>query len=163
MVLASGSPPGVTRDFLTKSMHPCRRRCWPDMRPAKRRCRVRSDGSLHIAISSGALLLLSSPLSPSGTENLPNEEGLGQISLQSQTSGQKLGSGPPNPGKTRIVARTSHGDVHHKASACETFRLIFCALDNDSRPSFAFRTDLTHQKYSLHHQDYRPDFHHISN
>ena len=44
----------------------------------------------------------------------PKEEVLGWISLL--TSGQKLRSGPPNPGKRGILARTSCADIHEKTS-----------------------------------------------
>ena len=40
-----------------------------------------------------------------------------------QTSGQRLRSGPPNPGKARNVARTSRVDVHEKIRS-EIFGLI---------------------------------------
>ena len=49
----------------------------------------------------------------SGTKIQPKEEVLGRISLR--TSGQKLRSDPPNPGrKKNIFARTSRADVMKK-------------------------------------------------
>ena len=50
----------------------------------------------------------------SGTRIQPKEEVFGRISLR--TSGQKLRSGPPNPGKTSISERTSRADVLEKTS-----------------------------------------------
>ena len=50
-------------------------------------------------------LILRKMLRYSGTKIQPKEEVLGRISLR--TSGQKLRSDPPNPGKTSIFARTS--------------------------------------------------------
>ena len=52
------------------------------------------------------------------SKNQPNEEVLGRISLW--TSPQKLRSGPPNPGKTSILAWTSRAGVHEKTSVCKT-------------------------------------------
>ena len=63
----------------------------------------------------------------SGTKIQPKEEVLSRISLQ--TSGQKLRSGPPNPGKTSIFARTSRADVHEK-----NFGLTFRSLDTSLQP-----------------------------
>ena len=44
----------------------------------------------------------------------PKTEVFGRTSLR--TSGRKLRSGPPNPGKTSILARTCRADVHEKTS-----------------------------------------------
>ena len=44
----------------------------------------------------------------------PKTEVFGRTSLR--TSGQKLRSGPPNPGKTSVSARACRADVHEKTS-----------------------------------------------
>ena len=59
----------------------------------------------------------------SGTKNQPKEEALGRISLR--TSGQRLRSGPPNPARISILARTSRADVHEKTSVCKTSGWFF--------------------------------------
>ena len=66
----------------------------------------------------------------SGTKNQPKEEVLARISLR--TSGQKLRSGPPNPGKTSILGRTSRADVHEKNFGQKNFGLIFRSLELSS-------------------------------
>ena len=62
----------------------------------------------------------------SGTRIQPKEEVFGRISLR--TSGQKLRSGPPNPGKTSILERTARADIHEKNFGLKNFGLIFCSL-----------------------------------
>ena len=48
----------------------------------------------------------------------PKTEVFGRTSLR--TSGQKLRSGTPNPGKTSILARACRADVHEKTSVWKT-------------------------------------------
>ena len=64
----------------------------------------------------------------SGTKIQPKEEVFGRRSLR--TSGQKLRSGPPNPGKISILAPTSRADVHEKNFGLKNFGLIFRSLIN---------------------------------
>ena len=59
----------------------------------------------------------------SGTKIQPKEEVFGRISLR--TSGQKLRSGPPNPGKKSNLERTSRADVHEKTSVLKKLRADF--------------------------------------
>ena len=54
------------------------------------------------------------PLRPPTKKIHPKEEVLSRMSLR--TCGQKPRSGPPNPGKTCILERTSHADIHEKTS-----------------------------------------------
>ena len=56
-------------------------------------------------------------------KNQPKEEVLGRISLR--TSGRKPRSSPPNPGKRRMLARTSHADVHEKTLVWKTSGWFF--------------------------------------
>ena len=72
-------------------------------------------------------------LGKSGTKIQPKEEVFSRISLR--TSGQKLRSGPPNPGKASILERTSRADVHEKNFGLKNFGLIF-----QTPPSYGFGT-----------------------
>ena len=47
------------------------------------------------------------------------------------TSGQKLRSGPPSPGKTSILARTCRADVHEKTSVWKTSGWFFVPYNFD--------------------------------
>ena len=53
---------------------------------------------------------MASHIAISGTQKQPKEEAFGRISLW--TSGEKLQSGSPNPGKISILTRTCRADVH---------------------------------------------------
>ena len=53
----------------------------------------------------------------------------GRTSLR--TSGQKLRSGPPNPGETSILARTCRADVHEKTSVWKTSGWFFVPYFRD--------------------------------
>ena len=53
------------------------------------------------------------------SRDVDQEEVLGRISLR--TSSQKLRSGPPNPGKTSMLARTSRTNVHEKNFGLKNF------------------------------------------
>ena len=53
----------------------------------------------------------------------PKTEVFGRTSLR--TPGQKLRSGPPNPGKTSSLARTCRADVHEKTSVWKTSGWFF--------------------------------------
>ena len=65
----------------------------------------------------------------------PKTEVFGRTSLR--TSGQKLRSGPPNPGKTSISARACRADVHKKKKiGLKNFRLIFRSLKTFHNKSF---------------------------
>ena len=59
----------------------------------------------------------------SGTKNQPKEEVFGRMSLR--TSGQKVRSGPPNPGRTSTLTRTLRADVHDKTSVWKTSSCFF--------------------------------------
>ena len=75
----------------------------------------------HLFLISGATRRQQTCIS--GTKNQPKEEVLGRTSLR--TSGQKLRSGPPNPGKTSILARKSRADVHERTSVWKTSGWFF--------------------------------------
>ena len=69
------------------------------------------------------------PKDESETKYQPKEEVFGRTSAQ--TSGQKLRSGPPNPGKTSILAWTARTDVHENFSL-KNLRLISRSLIRES-------------------------------
>ena len=64
----------------------------------------------------------------------PKTEVFGRTSLR--TSGRKLRSDPPNPGKTSILARTCRADVHEKNFGLKKLRADF-SFPKSNRPALS--------------------------